>query len=141
MAQGCGVLAGAQATLRDDLDALLSIYSEKEAWYREEGERARRDVSRLGYELRKVKAHKKLLRQDLRAVGSGLGGVGQKLEHLQTRFQALHQELAAHLRWVQDAMGSGLPEHGNRAGLDPGEAFLELGSGPCSEDGLAGMKL
>ncbi|XP_060030308.1 death-associated protein kinase 2 isoform X2 [Erinaceus europaeus] len=53
VARGCGVLAGAQATLRDDLDALLSIYSEKEAWYREEGERARRDVSRLGYELRK----------------------------------------------------------------------------------------
>ncbi|XP_060030310.1 death-associated protein kinase 2 isoform X4 [Erinaceus europaeus] len=48
VARGCGVLAGAQATLRDDLDALLSIYSEKEAWYREEGERARRDVSRLG---------------------------------------------------------------------------------------------
>lgn len=144
MARGCGALAGARTTLRDDLDALLSIFSEKEAWYQEEGERARSDVSRLGYELRKVESRKKQLRQDLRAVGCGLGGVGQKLGHLQARFQALSQDLAAHLLWVQEAVGSSQPERGDMADAnsrDLREAFLELGSGLCVEDNLASLKL
>lgn len=145
--QGCRALAGTHDTIQDDVEALVSIYHEKETWYREESESTRHDLSQLKYEFRKVKSLKKLLREGLRATGAGLGNVARKLDHLQTQFEALRQELAADLQWLQELVGSFHLEDRNTDGLgsvfhrDARESLVELLERSASRDVLAGLKL
>lgn len=145
--QGCRALAGAHDTIQDDVETLVSIYNEKEAWYREESESARHDLSQLRYEFRKVESLKKLLREDIRATGYGLGSVARKLDHLQVRFEALRQELSADLQWLQELVGSFQLESGSVDSLgsvfrrDAGDFPGELLSRSCSEEVLASLKL
>nr|XP_031535364.1 death-associated protein kinase 2 isoform X2 [Vicugna pacos] len=145
--QGCRALAGAHDTIQDDVETLVSIYNEKEAWYREESESARHDLSQLRYEFRKVESLKKLLREDIRATGYGLGSMARKLDHLQARFDALKQELSADLQWLQELVGSFQLESGSVDSLgsvfrrDAGDSPGELLSRSCSEEVLAGLKL
>ncbi|XP_012500533.1 PREDICTED: death-associated protein kinase 3-like [Propithecus coquereli] len=145
--QGCRALAGAHDTIQDDVEALVSIYNEKEAWYREENERTRHDLSQLRYEFRKMESLKKLLREDIQAAGASLGGVARKLDHLQVEFEALRQELSTDLQWIQELVGSFQLESGSSEG--PGSAFhrdtsvslSELLNRSCSEEVLASWKL
>ncbi|XP_025151543.3 death-associated protein kinase 2 isoform X1 [Bubalus bubalis] len=145
--QGCRALTGAHDTIQDDVETLISIYNEKEAWYREESERARHDLSQLRYEFRKVKSSKKLLREDIRATGSRLGGAARKLDHLQTQFETLRQELSADLQWLQELVGGFQLESGSMDSpgyvfcRDASESFGELLNRSCGEEVLAGLKL
>ncbi|XP_062944495.1 death-associated protein kinase 2 isoform X1 [Cynocephalus volans] len=145
--QGCRALVGAHDTIQDDVEALVSIYNEKEAWYREESEGARHDLSQLKYEFRKVKSLKKLLREDIRTTGSSLGSVARKLDHLQAQFEALRQELSADLQWIQELVGSFQLESGSTDGLgsmfhrDTSESLSELLNRSCTKEVLAGLKL
>ncbi|KAB0406129.1 hypothetical protein E2I00_018591 [Balaenoptera physalus] len=113
MDQGCRALAGARDTIQDDVETLVSIYNEKEAWYREESERAQHDLSQLRYEFRKVQSSKKLLREDIRATGSRLRSTARKLDYLQAQFEALGQELLADLQWLQELVGGFQLESGS----------------------------
>ncbi|XP_058397780.1 death-associated protein kinase 2 isoform X1 [Diceros bicornis minor] len=145
--QGCRALAEAHDTIQDDVETLVSIYNEKEAWYREESESARQDLSQLRYEFRKVESLKKLLREDIRATGSSLGSMARKLDHLQAQFEALRQELSADLQWIQELMGSFQLESGSTDGMgsmfhqDTSESLVELFNRSCSEEFLASLKL
>lgn len=145
--QGCRALAGDHDTLQDDVEALVSIYNEKEAWYREENESARHNLSQLKYEFRKVESLKKLLREDIRATGASLGSAARKLDHLQAQFEALREELSADLQWVQELVGSFQLESGGVDGLgamlhwDTSESLSELLSRSRAEEVLAGLKL
>ncbi|XP_029092461.1 death-associated protein kinase 2 isoform X1 [Monodon monoceros] len=138
--QGCRALAGARDTIQDDVETLVSIYNEKEAWYREESERARHDLSQLRYEFRKVESSKKLLREDIRATGSRLGSTARKLDHLQVQFEALGQELLADLQWLQELVGGFQLESGSMDSpssvccQDSSECLGELLNRSCSEE-------
>ncbi|XP_069396594.1 death-associated protein kinase 3-like [Delphinus delphis] len=138
--QGCRALAGARDTIQDDVETLVSIYNEKEAWYREESERARHDLSQLRYEFRKVESSKKLLREDIRATGSRLGSTARKLDHLQAQFEALGQELLADLQWLQELVGGFQLESGSMDSpssvccQDSSECLGELLNRSCSEE-------
>lgn len=147
--KGCLALAAAHDTLQDDVEALLAIYNEKDAWYREENEKARHNLSQLKYEFRKVKSLKKLLREDIRSTGAGLGGVARKLDHLQGQFEALRQQLSADIQWMQELLGSVQLESGNTDGYGVGSMFHQNTSESLSEllnrshveDILGGLKL
>ncbi|XP_069851136.1 death-associated protein kinase 3-like [Dipodomys merriami] len=145
--QGCRDLAEAHDTLQDDVEALVSIYNEKEAWYREENEKARHDLSQLRYEFRKVKSLKRLLREDIQVAGSSLGGVARKLDHLQAQFEALRREVSADLQWMQELVGGFQPESGDTDGRgsvfcpDASESLSELLHRSRTEEVLAGLKL
>ncbi|KAM9090115.1 death-associated protein kinase 2 isoform 1-T2 [Megaptera novaeangliae] len=140
MDQGCRALAGARDTIQDDVETLVSIYNEKEAWYREESERAQHDLSQLRYEFRKVQSSKKLLREDIRATGSRLRSTARKLDHLQARFEALGQELLADLQWLQELVGGFQLESGSVDSpssvccQDSSECLGELLNRSCSEE-------
>ncbi|XP_037358566.1 death-associated protein kinase 2 isoform X1 [Talpa occidentalis] len=144
--QGCRALAGTHDTIQDDVEALVSIYNEKEAWYREESERARHDLSQLRYEFRKVESLKKLLREDIQATGSSLRSTERKLDQLQTQFEALRQELSADLQWIQELVGSFQLESGSTDGLDSvfhrdaSESLVELLNRLSSKEILASLK-
>lgn len=145
--QGCRALAGTHDTIQDDVEALVSIYNEKEAWYREESESARHDLSQLKYEFRKVESLKKLLREDIQATGDCLGSMARKLDHLQAQFEALRQECSADLQWIQELVGSFQLENRNADGLgsmfhrDARESLVELLDRSASKEVLAGLKL
>lgn len=145
--QGCRALAGTHDTIQDDVEAVVSIYNEKEAWYREESESARHNLSQLKYEFRKVESLKKLLREDIQATGSSLGSMARKLDHLQAQFEALRQELSADLQWIQELVGSFQLESKNTDGLgsvfcrDTRESLVEQLDRSCSKEVLAGLKL
>ncbi|XP_030858389.1 death-associated protein kinase 2 isoform X1 [Gorilla gorilla gorilla] len=144
---GCRALVEAHDTIQDDVEALVSIFNEKEAWYREENESARHDLSQLRYEFRKVESLKKLLRGDIQATGCSLGSVARKLDHLQAQFEILRQELSTDLQWIQELVGSFQLESGSSEGLgsafyqDTSESLSELLSRSCTEEVLAGWKL
>lgn len=145
--QGCRVLAEAHDTIQDDVEALVSIFNEKEAWYREERESIRHNLSQLRYEFRKVESLKKLLREDIQATGSSLGSMTKKLDHLQMQYEALRQELSADLQWIQERVGSFQLESGSTDGLgsvfpwDTSESLVELLNRLGSKEVLASLKL
>lgn len=131
--KGCHALAGAHDTLQDDVEALVAIYNEKEAWYREENENARHNLSQLKYEFRKVESLKKLLREDIQTTGASLGGMARKLDHLQVQFEALRQQLSADVQWMQELVSSFQLESRNTDGYGLGSAFHQNTSESLSE--------
>lgn len=147
--EGCRALAGAHDTLQDDVESLVSIFNEKEAWYREENENARHNLSQLKYEFRKVESLKKLLREDIQATGASLGGMARKLDHLQVQFETLRQQLSADIQWIQELVGIFQLESGNTDGHSPGsmfhrdtnESLSELLNRSHTEGILAGLNL
>uniref|UniRef100_A0A3B4U1W3 non-specific serine/threonine protein kinase n=1 Tax=Seriola dumerili TaxID=41447 RepID=A0A3B4U1W3_SERDU len=75
METGLSEVAGSHHTLQGDLEALLSIYNDKEAWYKEESETARKQLSQIHYEFRKVEATRRLLQEDMKAVDASLESI------------------------------------------------------------------
>ncbi|KAM9814404.1 death-associated protein kinase 2 isoform 1-T2 [Syngnathus typhle] len=111
-------VAGARRTLRDDLEALLDIYNDKEAWYKEENESTRRQLSRVRYEYRKVEATRRLLREDLSGVGANLGSISEKYQERENQMDALRQELNSELQWLQEVVSSLDPQGAHESCLD-----------------------
>ncbi|KAM8893506.1 death-associated protein kinase 2a isoform 2-T2 [Spinachia spinachia] len=99
-------LAAAHDSLQEDIDATVSIFNEKEAWYKEESEGVRHELSQIRYEFRKVEALKRSLQDDMRAFGCGLGAVSSRYRERQSHYEALSLELGNELKWVQEVMGS-----------------------------------
>lgn len=104
--QGFSTLAASHDSLQEDMDALLSIYNEKEAWYKEESESVRHTLSQLKYEYRKMESLKRHLHDDTEAVCASLAGVCGKYAELQSQYESLRQELSDEIRWIQDLVSS-----------------------------------
>lgn len=140
-------LAAAHDSLQEDIDAMVSIYNEKEAWYKEESEDVRHDISQIRYEFRKVEALKRSLQDDMRAFSSSLGDVSSRYQERQNHFDALRLELSKELKWVQEVMGS-FPMDGGGGGYpncnfatvfnsDVNEALKELLNRSCGGELLS----
>ncbi|XP_054471232.1 death-associated protein kinase 2a isoform X2 [Anoplopoma fimbria] len=144
-------LAAAHDSLQEDIDAMVSIYNEKEAWYKEESEDVRHELSQIRYEFRKVEAFKRSLQDDMQAFSSGLGAVSNRYRERQNRFDALRLELSNEMKWVQEVMGS-FPADGGGGGYpsssfstvfndDVNEALKELLNRSCGGELLTGINL
>ncbi|RXN03859.1 death-associated kinase 2 isoform X1 [Labeo rohita] len=125
-------------SLQDDVEALLSIYTEKEAWYKEESESIRQELSRVRYEFRKAEALRKGLQEDLRTTDANLANMDSRYLTREAHLSSLRQELNAELRWLQEVMGS-LNGEAGKTGLgsisvlnnELNEALKELLSRAC----------
>lgn len=132
METGLVEVAGAHQTLQGDIEALLSIYNEKEAWYKEQSEAARKQLSLAGYEFRKVEATRRLLQEDLKSIDVSLDSISGKYNHRQSQLDALRQELNSELQWLQQVMSSVHPEganssiHSSGLSTDVKQALKEL---------------
>ncbi len=113
MEMGLSEVAGVHHTLQGDIEALLSIYNNKEAWYKEESETARKQLSQVRYEFRKVEATRRLLQEDMKAIDAGLESISGKYSQRQGQLDALRQELNSELQWLQEVMSSLHPEGAN----------------------------
>ncbi|XP_069078158.1 death-associated protein kinase 2 isoform X1 [Pleurodeles waltl] len=151
MESNFGMLAVSHDSLQEDIDALISIYNEKEAWYKEENENVRHELSQLRYEYRKVESMKKHLQDDIKTVGSNVTNVTVKYTELNSQFEALGKEIAEELKFVQDVMNGFHVEDGHGGGLkgsfasmfnkDGSESIMDLLNRSCSEEFLAGLNL
>lgn len=144
METGLSQVAGAHHTLQGDIEALLSIYNEKEAWYKEESEGARKQLSQLRYEFRKVENTRRLLQEDMKAVDASLESISGKYHQRQSQLNTLRQELDSELQWLHEVMNSLHPEgangsvHSSSLHKEVNQALKELlhrscGGGLCPE--------
>ncbi|XP_053175052.1 death-associated protein kinase 2 isoform X2 [Scomber japonicus] len=113
MQTGLSEVAGARHTLQVDIEALFAIYSDKEAWYKAESETARKQLSQVCYEFRKVEANRKLLQEDMKAVDASLDSISGKYKQRQSQLDTLKQELNCELQWLEEVMSTLHPEGAN----------------------------
>ncbi|XP_042327327.1 death-associated protein kinase 2 isoform X1 [Sceloporus undulatus] len=151
MEQSFGALAVSHDSLQEDMDALVSIYNEKEAWYKEEHENIRHELSQLKYEYRKIESLKKHLQEDIKDVGTSLTGITEKYTELQSHYESLSRELSEELKWIQDLAGSFRQEAESEAytvgnigsvfNKDINDSLMELLNQSCCEGFLAALNL
>lgn len=145
-------LAAAHDSLQEDIDALVSVYNEKEAWYKEESKGVCHELSQIRYEFRKVEAMKRSLQEDMQSVDNCLGAINTRYQERKSHFEALRQELSDELKWVQDVVGSFPLASGGGRGYpncnfstvfnnDVNEALKELLNRSCGGDLLSGINL
>lgn len=133
-------VAGMQARreqLQGDVEALLSAYGRREAWFREGSEGVRQELSRARYELRKAEATRRGLHQDLRATDASLQHVGQRYLERQAHLSTLRQELTSELCWLREVLTSVHGDAGDGRvpfGSDVSEALKELLSHACGAE-------
>uniref|UniRef100_A0A3B4AYE4 non-specific serine/threonine protein kinase n=1 Tax=Periophthalmus magnuspinnatus TaxID=409849 RepID=A0A3B4AYE4_9GOBI len=101
-------LASVHDTLQEDIDAMVSIYNDKEAWYKEESEGVRHELSQIRYEFRKVEAIKRNLQEDMSAFSLSLDAISNQYQERQKHFDSLRSELSNELKWVQEVEADGL---------------------------------
>ncbi|XP_044049253.1 death-associated protein kinase 2 isoform X1 [Siniperca chuatsi] len=146
METGLSEVAGAHHTLQVDVEALLSIYNDKEAWYKEESEAVRKQLSQVRYDFRKVEATRRLLQEDVKAIDATLESISGKYSQRQSQLDALRQELNSELQWLQEVMSSLHPEGGNGSihnsslNTDVKQALMELLHQSCRRDLCAEAK-
>ncbi|NWX13444.1 DAPK3 kinase, partial [Aegotheles bennettii] len=149
MERGFSSLATSHDSLQEDIDALVSIYNEKEAWYKEENESVRHKLSQLKYEYRKIESLKRHLQDDIKTVGTSLTGITGKYADLQSQYESLSQELSEELKWIQDLMSSFQLENetcvnGNFDSVfnkDINESLMDLLNRSRCEEFLSGLNL
>ncbi|TRZ00441.1 hypothetical protein DNTS_013419 [Danionella cerebrum] len=139
-------LASAHDSLQEDIEALESIYSEKELWYKEESESIRHELSQLRYEFRKVEAQRRGVHEDLKRVDVSVIRVVERFKERQSRFEALQKELCDELQWVQDVVASFNVSFPNCSfssvlNADVTDALKELLNRSCGGDLLTGSTL
>uniref|UniRef100_A0A673J4A6 Death associated protein kinase 3 n=1 Tax=Sinocyclocheilus rhinocerous TaxID=307959 RepID=A0A673J4A6_9TELE len=139
-------LASAHDSLQEDIDTLVSIYNEKEMWYKEESESIRHELSQLRYEFRKVEAQRRGVHEHMRSVDASISRVSERYKERQTRYEALQKELCAELQWVQEVVGSFQVTFPNCSfssvfNTDVNEAMKELLNRSCGGDLLTDSKL
>ncbi|CAL9702124.1 unnamed protein product [Knipowitschia caucasica] len=143
-------LASAHDGLQEDVDAMVRIYNDKEAWYKEESEEVRHELSQIRYEFRKVEALKKNLQEDMSAFSSSLDTISGQYQERHKHFEELRSELSHELKWVQEVVGSfpldttgSFPacNFSNVLNNDVNEALKELLSRSCGGELLTGINL
>ncbi|XP_041034471.1 death-associated protein kinase 2 isoform X1 [Carcharodon carcharias] len=144
-------LTSAHDSLQEDIDALISIYNEKESWYKEENESVRHSLSQIRYEYRKAESRKKQLQDEIKGVNSMLNTVDAKYAELKSQFESLNQEISAELKWVQEVISSFQTEHisegcvkGDFASVfnkDLNETLKDLLNGTCNGELITSLSV
>ncbi|XP_042615936.1 death-associated protein kinase 3-like [Cyprinus carpio] len=139
-------LMSAHDSMQEDIDTLVSIYNEKEMWYKEESESIRHELSQLRYKFRKVEAQRRGVHEDMQSVDASISRVSERYKERQTRYEALQKELCDELQWVQEVVGSFQVTFPNCSfssvfNTDVNEALQELLNRSCGGDLLTGSNL
>ncbi|KAG7276359.1 hypothetical protein CRUP_014391 [Coryphaenoides rupestris] len=95
-----------QRSCRDDVAALLSIYEEKEAWYKEENQSISGDLSHVRLELQRAQAQRRQSQEEARAAMLAANALKRKFGRLENRYEALAEQVASEVRWVEELVRS-----------------------------------
>lgn len=103
-----------QQSCRDDVAALLSIYEEKEGWYKEENQSISSDLSYIRQELQRTQIQRKKSTEEARFTTQAANVLKRKFGRLENRYEMLAEQVASEVRWVEELVKSISSE---RAGL------------------------
>nr|XP_057925131.1 death-associated protein kinase 3 [Doryrhamphus excisus] len=95
-----------QRSCREDVAALLSIYEEKEAWYKEESQSISGDLSGIRQELQRTQAQRKKSQEDARLATQSANILKRKFGRLESRYESLAEQVASEVRWVEELVRS-----------------------------------
>ncbi|XP_056599248.1 death-associated protein kinase 3 [Triplophysa dalaica] len=95
-----------QRSCREDVAALLSIYEEKESWYKEENESIATDLNHIKLELQKAQTLRRQSQEDARAAMLSANALKRKFSRLENRFEVLAEQMGSEVRWVEELVRS-----------------------------------
>uniref|UniRef100_A0A3Q3D3L7 non-specific serine/threonine protein kinase n=1 Tax=Hippocampus comes TaxID=109280 RepID=A0A3Q3D3L7_HIPCM len=104
--QGLRQLERNRRSCRDDVAALLSIYEEKEGWYKEESRGISGQLGTVRQELQRTQAQRKKSQEDARGAAQAAGALKRKFGRLENRYEALAEQVAHEVRWVEELVRS-----------------------------------
>lgn len=109
-----------QRSCREDVAALLSIYEEKEGWYKEENQSIASDLSAICQELQRAQAQRRQSQEEARAAMLAANALKRKFGRLENRYEALAEQVASEVRWVEELVrGIAAEKDGIGAGSMP----------------------
>lgn len=95
-----------QRSCREDVAALLSIYEEKECWYKEENQSICSDLSHIRQELQRAQAQRKKSQEEARLTMQAANILKRKYGRLENRYEVLAEQVASEVRWVEELVKS-----------------------------------
>ncbi|XP_051255357.1 death-associated protein kinase 3 [Dicentrarchus labrax] len=95
-----------QRSCREDVAALLSIYEEKEGWYKEENQSISSDLSHIRQELQRTQAQRKKSQEETRLTMHAASILKRKFGRLENRYDVLAEQVASEVRWVEELVKS-----------------------------------
>lgn len=104
--EGLRELARNQRSCREDVAALLSIYEEKEGWYKEENQSIATDLGHIRQELQRAQAQRRQSQEEARAAMLSANALKRKFGRLENRYDALAEQMASEVRWVEELVRS-----------------------------------
>lgn len=95
-----------QRSCREDVAALLSIYEEKEGWYKEENQGISSDLGHIRQELQRGQAQRKKIQEETRLTMQSANILKRKYGRLENRYEVLAEQVASEVRWVEELVKS-----------------------------------
>ncbi|XP_048415863.1 death-associated protein kinase 3 isoform X2 [Stegostoma tigrinum] len=89
-------------SFKEDIDALVSIYDEKESWYKEENDSISQDLGHIKNEMRKTETMRKQAQEEVKSTMLSTNILKRKYTKLENRYDAL----AVELKWVEELLKS-----------------------------------
>lgn len=91
---------------RDDVTALLSIFEEKESWYKEENESIGAELTRVRSELQRTQSQRRHNQEETRNTTLAANALKRKFSRLEVKYGALAEQMASEVRWVEELVRS-----------------------------------
>lgn len=104
--EGLRELERNQRSCREDVAALLSIYEEKESWYKEENQSISGDLSYIRQELQRTQVQRKKSQEETRLTMQAANILKRKFGRLENRYDVLAEQVASEVRWVEELVKS-----------------------------------
>ncbi|XP_030608404.1 death-associated protein kinase 3 [Archocentrus centrarchus] len=104
--EGLKELERNQRSCREDVAALLSIYEEKEGWYKEENQSISGDLNHIRQELQRTQVQRKKCQEDARVTMQSTNILKRKFGRLENRYEVLAEQVASEVRWVEELVKS-----------------------------------
>ncbi|XP_015681906.1 death-associated protein kinase 3 [Protobothrops mucrosquamatus] len=99
-------LQQSKRSFREDIEALRSIYEEKELWYKEENEAISQDLRQIQQEMQKTEALKRQAQEEAKSTSLAANRLKRHLRKLENRYEALAKQMASEMKFVQELVHS-----------------------------------
>ncbi|KAK1152372.1 death-associated protein kinase 3-like [Acipenser oxyrinchus oxyrinchus] len=100
--EGLRELERNKLSCQEDIAALLSIYEEKESWYKEENESIEGDLGQIRLELQRTETQRRQSQEEVRAALLSTNALKRRFGRLENRFEVLAEQVASEMKWVEE---------------------------------------
>ncbi|XP_071232317.1 death-associated protein kinase 3-like isoform X1 [Salvelinus alpinus] len=100
--EGLRELEHSQRSCQEDVAALLSIYEEKEGWYKKENQSIASDLGHIRQALQGTQAQRRQSQEDARVAMLAANALKRTFGRLENRYEVLAEQVASEVRWVEE---------------------------------------